>query len=330
MREFVRTLPIHHCTHSPMTYQQQQYRKKVLAGKTSNDLLMLMAICLIAFVGLAFMKALWYFNYADDKDLARALFSRNVLGLFTVPADAGQLGNKPWTILSSIFVHENNDVWKVFPNMFWLWSFGYILQDLTGGKKIIPVFIYGALGGMFAFILAYNFVPSLKVQVPFATLGAAPCGVMAVAVVTTMISPGYRIFPMIAGGIPLWAITALYGISSFATVSISDTGLLITLAAAALTGFLFIFSLRRGHDWSEWMNNFFDWITNLFNPDKPKKGKQLKDELFYRSDSSPYTKTPKLTQDRVDAILDKIGHQGYEALNDEEKELLKRASKEDI
>lgn len=313
-----------------MTYKEQQYRKKVLAGKTSNDLLMLMAICLIAFVGLAFMKALWFFNYADDKDLARALFSKNVLGLFTIPADAGQLGTKPWTILTSMFVHENNDVWKVFPNMFWLWSFGYILQDLTGGKKIIPVFIYGALGGLIAFILAYNLVPSLSAQVPFATLGAAPCGVMAVAVVTTMISPGYRIFPMIAGGIPLWAITALYGISSFATISISDTGMLITLGAAALTGFLFIFSYRRGYDWSEWMNNFFDWISNLFNPDKPKKGKELRKELFYRSGSSPYTKTPKLTQDRVDAILDKIGQQGYEALTEEEKELLKRASKEDI
>lgn len=290
---------------------------------------MLMAICLIVFVGLAFVKALWHFNN-PDKEVARALFNKNVLGLFTLPADTGNLLQQPWTIISAMFVHDNNEVWKVFPNMFWLWSFGYILQDLTGGKKIIPVFIYGALGGMIAFLLTYNLLPSLKEQLPFATLGGATCGVMAVAVVTTLVSPGYRIFPMIGGGIPLWALTALYFITSFATVSVSDTGTLITQLAAAFTGLLFIFFLRRGYDWSEWMNNFFEWVNNLFNPDKPKKGKLLKDELFYRSDSNPFTKTAKLTQDRIDAILDKIGQQGYERLTDEEKELLKRASKEDL
>jgi len=301
-----------------------------MSGKSSSDLMLLMAICLIVFVGLAFVKALWYFNNADDKELARTLFSKNVLGLFTLPADTGQWLNKPWTLLTSMFVHENNDVWKVFPNMFWLWSFGYILEDLTGGKKIIPVFIYGALGGAIAFILAYNFIPSLQALRPLATLGGTSCGVMAVAVVTTLVSPGYRLFPMVAGGIPLWAITVLYLITSFATVSVSDTGTLITLAGAAFTAVLFIFAMRKGYDWSEWMNNFFDWFNNLFNPDKPKKGKALKDELFYRSVSSPYSKTPKITQERIDAILDKIGQQGYDSLTDEEKEILARASKEDI
>ena len=312
-----------------MRYKEQQYRSRLLAGKSSNDLLMVMAICLIAFVGLAFVKALWFFNYADDKELARSLFNKNVLGLFTVPADAGQLARKPWTLLTSMFVHENNDVWKVFPNMFWLWSFGFILQDLTGGKKIIPVFIYGALGSVAAFILVYNFLPSLRPHLATATLGAAPCGVMAVAVVTTLVSPGYRIFPMIGGGIPLWAITALYGISSFATISISDTGMLITLAAAAFTGFLFFYFLQKGHDWSEWMNRFFDWFNNLFNPDKPK-GKQIKDELFYQSAGAPYTKTPKLTQEKIDSLLDKINRHGYDSLTTEEKDLLKRAGEEDL
>lgn len=313
-----------------MSYKEQRYRMQLMTGKRSSDLLMLMAICLIVFVGLAFVKALWYFNNPEDKELARALFNKNVLGLFTLPADTGQLLNKPWTIISSLFVHDNNDVWKVFPNMFWLWAFGYILQDLTGGKKIIPVFIYGALGGALAFILAHNFIPSLKAQIPFATMGAVPCGVMAVAVVTTLVSPGYRLFPMIAGGIPLWALTCLYFIISFASVSISDTAALITQLAAAVTGLLFILFLRRGYDWSDWMNNFFDWVNNLFNPDKPKKGRSLKDELFYKTSSSPYTKTPKLTQERVDAILDKIHQQGYNALTDDEKEILKRASTEDV
>jgi membrane associated rhomboid family serine protease len=46
--------------------------------------------------------------------------------------------------------------------MLWLWMFGYIFHDLTGNKKIIPLFIYGALGGAIAFMLAYNFIPVLS------------------------------------------------------------------------------------------------------------------------------------------------------------------------
>jgi len=290
---------------------------------------MLMAVCLVLFVSLAFIKALWFFNN-EDKDLARALFNRDVLALFTLPADTGQFIKQPWSLFTAMFVHDNNDVWKVFANMFWLWSFGYILQDLTGGKKIIPVFIYGTLGGMIGFVLAYNLLPALSAGLSLATLGAASCGVMAVSVVTTLVSPGYRIFPMIGGGLPLWALTALYLITSFATVSISDTGTLVNLFAAALTGLLFFFFLRRGYDWSNWMNRFFDWVSNLFNPDRPRKGKFIREELFYQSEKSPYHKTAKLTQERIDAILDKIGKEGIEVLTDEERELLKRASREDI
>lgn len=312
-----------------MTYSEKKYKQKVLLGKDGNSLFMLIGICLIIFVMFAFVKALWYFNY-QDKQVAQTLFRKNVLGLFTLPADTGSLLQRPWTILTSIFVNDNNDIWKVFPNMFWLWSFGYIMQDLTGGKKIIPVFVYGALGGGIAFVLAYNFLPSLQAQLPFATLGGVSCGVMAVAIVTTLISPGYRLFPMIGGGIPLWVLTGLYLLSDFATVSISDTGTLITHIAAAFTGFLFIFFLRKGYDWSEWMNNFFDWVSNLFNPDKPKKGKDIRKELFYKSVADPYTKTAKLTQERVDEILDKINQQGYQFLTEEEKELLRRASKEGL
>ena len=76
------------------------------------------------------------------------------------------------------------------------------------------------------------------------------------------------------------------------------------------------------------MNNFFDWVNNLFNPHKPKK--TIKQELFYKPSRKPYSKTPNLTQQRVDEILDKISQKGYHSLSEEEKELLKKASKEDL
>ncbi len=309
-----------------MTYSEKQYKQQITLGQSGNTLMMLIAICLLMFVGLAFMKAVWFFRF--PKELAPSLFIKNILGWVALPADGERLLNRPWTILTYMFAHDN--IWKVFANMLWLWCFGYIMQDLTGNKKIAPIFIYGGLAGGVAFMLAYNFIPSLHTQLSYATATGASASVMAVAIATTMISPTYKIFPMIAGGIPLWVLTALYVISDLATVSISDTGNLIAHLAGALTGFLFIVFLRMGYDGSEWMSNFFDWVANLFNPDKPKKGKNIKDELFYKSTAAPYKKTLNVTQQRVDDILDKINHKGYSFLTEEEKELLKRASDEGL
>jgi hypothetical protein len=210
--------------------------------------------------------------------------------------------------------------------MLWLWMFGYIYHDLTGNKQIIPLFIYGALGGAVAFMLAYNFIPALSVY--SATAVGASAGIMAIVVATTMLAPGYRIFPMINGGIPLWVFTLIFLIIDLALIPKENTGGHIAHLAGGFTGFLFIVSLRRGHDWSTPINNFFEWINNLFNPDKPKK--RTKEELFYKSQRRPYTKTPNLSQQRVDEILDKINQHGFNSLTAEEKDLLRKASKEDL
>jgi hypothetical protein len=204
------------------------------------------------------------------------------------------------------------------------------MQDLTGNKKLIPIFLYGALGGALAFVLSYNLVPALQSELPYATAMGASAGVMAVAISTTILSPGYRIFPMLAGGLPLWVLTSIYVIIAFATISINDTAAMASNLAGALTGFLFMFILKRGYDLSEWMSDLYDWATNLFNPDKPKKGKDIKGELFYKSAVTPFTKTPNITQQRIDEILDKINQKGYHHLTEEEKELLRRASQEDL
>lgn len=309
-----------------MTYLEKQYKQKIALGQSGNTLMMLIAICLIMFVGLAFMKAIWYFRF--PKEIALSLYTKNVLGWFTLPADAESMLYRPWTIITHMFVHDN--IWKIFSNMLWLWCFGYILQDNTGNKKIVPIFIYGGIAGGIAFMLAYYLIPSLHVQLPYATTLGATASVMAVAIATTMVSPTYKIFPMIGGGIPLWALTALYVIADLATVSISDTGNLLAHLTGALTGALFAIFLRMGYDWSRWMSNFFDWISNLFNPDNPKKGKNIKEELFYKTSSVPFKKTPNLTQQRVDEILDKINQKGYNFLTVEEKELLKRAGEESL
>jgi hypothetical protein len=192
------------------------------------------------------------------------------------------------------------------------------------------LFLYGAFGGAIAFIIANNFLPGIQTTAIHTDLLGASAGVMAVAIATTIVSPTYKIFPMINGGIPLWALTALFVIADLATIPISDTANLFAHIGGGIMGLLFIYFLRKGYDWGGWMNNFFEWVQNLFNPDKPKKGKSIKEELFYKATTEPFTKTAHITQQRIDEILDKINQKGYHFLTDEEKEMLKRASKDDL
>ena len=295
-------------------------------GQSDNALIKLIAISIIVYVGLAFMKAVWYFTY--QKELVPALFNKDIMSLFVMPADFNKILSRPWTIITHMFVHDN--FWVVFANMLWLWCFGYIMQDLKGNKKILPLFIYVSIAGAAAFSLTYNLSPALQTALPSAVTMGASAGIMAIAIATTMVSPNYRLFPMLRGGIPLWVFTILYVLINVFTISVRDTANIMSHLAGAAVGFLYIFFLRKGYDWGGWMNNFFEWITNLFNPNKPKKGKSIKEELFYKATTTPYKKTPNITQQRIDEILDKINQQGYEFLTQEEKDLLKRASKEEL
>lgn len=309
-----------------MAYYEKEYKRRLLLGNGNNTLITLIALNLVIFIILAFVGAVLRLR-AEDAVEARAYFDANVMSWFALPADVEKIASRPWTILSHMFVHDG--IWHVFGNMLWLWMFGYILQDLTGDRKIFPLFFYGALFGALAFILAFNFLPALKPALHTTSAVGASAGVMGIAVATTYLSPGYRIFPMLNGGIPLWIITAIYLIIDLASIPVSNTGGHIAHLAGGLGGFLFMFSYRQGYDWGGWINSFFDWFSNLFNPDKPKKGRVIKSELFYRSGKQPYLKTPNVTEQRIDEILDKINQKGYSSLSEEEKDLLKRASEKD-
>lgn len=308
-----------------MNYYEKGYKRRSLFRQENSALITLIAINLVIFVIFAFVQALFYLK-SDNNGHAVADFNNSVLSWVAIPADLSKLASRPWTIITHMFVHA--DLWHIFGNMLWLWMFGYILQDLTGNTKLVPVFLYGALAGAVAFVVSYNVFPALRPSLPFATALGSSAGIMAIAVATTFIAPGYRIFPMLMGGIPLWVLTSIYVIIDLATIPFSNTGGHIAHLAGAATGFLFMYSFRRGYDWGNWMNNFWEWFTNLFNPDKPRVKRVIKEELFYKASATPYKKTPNVTEQRVNEILDKINQKGYHSLSEEERDLLRRASQD--
>lgn len=310
-----------------MSYYQQRNQPRLSIGQDGNTLTMLLAINLTVFALLAFIKVIYYFSF---KEQGLPLFDQQVFRWFSLPADVNVFITRPWTLLTHMFVHDTTSIWHILGNMIWLWAFGYILQDLAGNKKLVPLYIYGGLAGALVYALAFNFIPALKEGLSQAQAVGASAAVMAIAIGATTLAPGYRIFPMLNGGIPLWVITIIYLIIDIARIPFENPGGHIAHLGGAAMGYFFVSAMQRGKDWGTWMNNFFDWVNNLFNPDKPKKGSSPKTTLYYKSKVQPFKKANIITQQRIDEILDKISQKGYHSLTEDEKEMLKRASQEDL
>lgn len=298
--------------------------RRILLGQDNNALVLLFAANALVFVLINFLKIIYFLS-----DVPMELFYKQILDWFTLPASPGALMGKPWTMLVYMFTHHS--IWHLLSSVLWLWCFGFILQDLAGNNKLIPVYLYGGLVGGIVYLLANNFFPVLarNIAVVQPMMGAGSA-VMAVAVATTTLAPAYRLFPMIYGGIPLWVVTLVFVAIDFATLASGNAGVGAGHLAAGATGFLFIKQLQKGNDWSAWMIRLVNWLDDLFNPEKKHSRASGKEKHFYRADKKPFEKVSNVTQQKLDAILDKINQEGYELLTEEEKAFLKRASKEDI
>jgi membrane associated rhomboid family serine protease len=304
--------------------QEDRYRKKMGLGQEGNSLIVLVGMLAIIFCIFQFIGLVYHLTGLDID-----AYYKNILNWLRLPADFDNMMTRPWTIITYMFVHDK--VLHMLGNLLWIGAFGYILQDLAGNSKLIPIYLYGGLAGGIFFVLANNIFPKLAaVAATAAPFEGASAGVMAIAIATTALAPDYRIFPMLNGGIPLWVLSIIFVIIDMAALAGGNSGHFVAHIAGAATGLMFVIRLRRGKDWSVPINNFFQWINNLFNPEKANWKKTAKYELHYKSDTAqPYKKIPNITQKRIDEILDKINQQGYRFLTDEEREILKRASEDD-
>jgi membrane associated rhomboid family serine protease len=298
--------------------------KRPLLGATNNALIGLIGINAFLFIILYFLNLVYI---VSDKYVGEQQFRNEIFNWFVLHPRAGIFFTKPWTAITYMFT--NIEPWHFISNMLWLGAFGYILQDLADNKKLFPIYLYGGLAAAVLFLLGVNLIPALQLsQASYAPIYGSIVPVIALAAAATTIAPAYKIFPLIGGGIPLWVLTAVFFLIDAASIKSAPAALAIAHLASSLMGFVFAWQLGKGNDLGAWINNFAEWVINLFNPNKNKV--PLKERHFYKADKQPYQVTPNITQQKLDATLDKISQHGYGMLTDDEKEFLKRASKEEL
>lgn len=302
-----------------------RYKNKFTLGADGNAIVSLFAINVIFFLVLMVVQV---GMFASEK--TPEFFYTHVVKWFELPASLTRLSERPWTFFIYMFTDTGAGIMRAISNMIWLWAFGYILQQMAGNDKIIPVYIYGGLlGGIFFIAANYVLAPLAPLRDTAGIMGAN-AGVLAVAMATTTLEPNFRFFTQIRGGIPIWVLMAVYVLIDFAGVAGYSAAYSLSHLGAALAGFLFVVFLRKGKDGSVWMNKSWTWMMDLFNPAARTKKTTAKEKIFYNTgDTKPYVKTTNVTQKRVDEILDKINQKGYNFLTDEEKNFLKKAAEED-
>lgn len=225
---------------------------------------------------------------------------------------------KWWTIFMYGWTHYG--FWELFSNMVWLYAFGSVVQTLVGYRQLIPLFVYSLIIGGLFYELS-QLIPG--VQAGYIT--GAQAGVTAFAVAAITLAPGYRFYLGPTFSIPIAVITII-----FAALMIMNTNLqtpaLMLVGGGALTGFVYVLLLQSGYQPGLWVYHMFDKLEHWATPDE----KSIRGRRNIKRNEVMNTIDPKksASQKRIDEILDKINQKGYEALTQEEKDTLLKASKD--
>lgn len=304
-------------------YKKYGRQKRFAFLRPDNAVMALFTINAIGYLLMLFLQVSFFFAGKNTAD-----FQQQVMQYMELPGNLKLFSERPWTMLSYMFTEQSGQFIRLLSNMFWLWTFGYILQSMAGNDKVIPIYLYGGITGAVFFLSAGAFMDITSFSAGAASMIGANAAILAVATATTTLDPQFRLFSHIRKGVPVWVVTLLYVIIDLAATP-PNHGL--AHLGGALAGFLFILLYRKGYDTGAWMNRLYAGIGSWFTPGSSSGKTKDKATLYYEHGGrSPFQKTQNLTQQRIDEILDKINQKGYHFLTDEEKEILKKASEEDL
>lgn len=287
-------------------------------SRPNNSHVQLILINLTVFVVLAITMVIFSWTGLD------ALFL-SIHNQFSLPSGFTEFLTRPWTIVTYFFTHDLRGIMHILFNMLALYWFGKLLVTYLGSDKVIAVYVLGGLAGGLIYLLVYNIIPNPPAFLSGrAELVGASAAVFAIMVAAATLLPDYTFFLLFFGPVKIKWIAAIYIFLSILGSVGQNAGGEIAHLGGALIGFVYIKQLQVGVNWGSWVTASLGWLAGLFRPSPKVKVTYRKDEPSKR----PRSASPSgISQQEIDAILDKISEGGYESLSKEEREKLFKASK---
>ncbi len=291
--------------------------------KGNNGLIQLILINGIVFFVLRILEVVLMLTGVVGETFSYHQAYLNLLGL---PADAGQLLLRPWTLLTTFFTHYG--FFHILFNMLFLYWFGQLVKDYLGNQKLISLYILGGLAGGGLYILIYNLSPLFAEEVGRSSLIGASASVFAIVVGAATLMPDHQFYLMFLGPVRIKYIAIFYVFMSFFGAIGSNAGGDIAHLGGALLGFVYVKQLQRGIDLGAWVQSVLEFISSFFVRSKVKVTHRGASHTRTRKGPGATTKPAAsgVPQKEIDAILDKISEKGYESLSKEEKQKLFNAS----
>lgn len=245
------------------------------------------------------------------------------------PKEPGEFIFKPWTIITYAFLHSG--IWHILFNMLILYFSGFYFLQFFSPKKLLNTYFLGAICGALIFMLSYNLFPAFA-GVGRTSLVGASAAVMAVLVAVATHVPNLRIRLMLIGSIKFWWLAAFMVVLDIVQMPISNPGGHLAHLGGAAFGFFYAKQLGMGNDIASGFGKMLDWFGNLFSGKSTEKKARMKTVYKKKKTSASFSstsvKSKKEKQEKIDAILDKIGKSGYDSLTKQEKDFLFKAGKE--
>lgn len=251
-----------------------------------------------------------------------------------------------YQLVTYMFLHAN--FWHIFSNMFGLWMFGVVIENVWGSKKFLFYYISTGVGAgvvqeivqfakfYFTGMAAYNTVSvdgtiiAMDAYLNMWTTIGASGAIYAILLAFGMSFPNERIF-IFPIPIPVkakWFVIFYVVLELFLAHSSAGDGV---AHYAHLGGMFFGYLMIRY--WNRHPNSSFrrptgeSFFERMFKRHEERQRSQMHAEDTGREpDDWTYNQRKRENQEEIDRILDKIRMSGYDSLTKEEKRKLFDAS----
>lgn len=247
-----------------------------------------------------------------------------------LPSDLTWLIRRPWTLVTYMFSHYG--LLHILFNMLWLYWLGSIFMEFFSPKQLTGLYLLGGWGGALFYLLAFNLLPHFQGTQGF--LIGASASVIAIVVATAVYTPDYKIGLLFLGEVSIKWVAIVTVLIDVLGLDPGNLGGSMAHLGGAAVGAWFALRIKAGHDITRPLNAVIDSVLGLLSGRSIRmpefRGKRRQSSA--RRDNGESRRTTSrpadtVSEEELDIILGKIKAAGYDALTDEEKDQLFKASR---